>query len=147
MSKFIGDKKIKETRETADKTPGGTAIVEVEYEDGQVEKFSQLTYDLVASDKSCDATSLREKRVQPVVATVLAILREYGIKVGDTPYFAALLNLSLNNNVEEATKILWATVMPKPQTLDDVDFVTIDRVLTAQKKTLNDVIDPGKPGV
>lgn len=148
MSKFIGDQKIKETKETTEKTPGGTAIVEVVYENGRIERFSQLMYDLVVSEKSCDASTLREKRVQPVVGSVLAILREYGVRVGDTPYLSALLNQSLNSNVEEATKELWSRVMPKPQTLDDVDLVTVDRVLTSKKQTLNDVIQgPGKSGV
>lgn len=137
---FIGKKKVKETRETEEKTPGNSPILEVAYEDGTVERFSKIMYDQIISEESCDESVLRDKRIHPVVGTVLAILREYGVKVGETPYLSALLNQSLNSNVEEATKELWSNFMPLPLSLDDVDLVTIDRVLKSKKKTLNDVI-------
>lgn len=137
---FIGDKKIKQTKDTNEKTPGGVEILQVEYEDGLSERFSKLMYDQVVSEESCDLSQLREKRVKYVVSSVLALLREYGVRVGDTPYLSVLLNQSLNFNVEEATKELWGQWMPRPLSLDDVDLVTVDRVLSSQKKTLKDVI-------
>lgn len=124
-------------------------ILDVEYEDGTIQKFSRLMYEQVASEKSCDATALRDLRVKHVVSTLLAVVREYGLQVGDTPYLSVLFNQSLNNNIEEATKQLWAEwIGSKPLSLDDVDLLTVDRVLTSQKKTLGDVLkNQGESGV
>lgn len=145
---FIGEKKIKEAKENGEFTPGQNPIMRVEYENGEVEHYSKLMYEQIVSDASCQLDALREKRVRYVVAATLALFREYGVRAGDTPYISVLLNQSLNDNLESATKMLWAEWMPKPLALDDVDFVTVDRVLKSKKQTLNDVLqkpaDAGK---
>lgn len=127
--KYIGGKKIQEAVLSGEQTPGGVDIIKVTYEDGTVEMFSSLMFLGLPSDEACDLSALRDKRVQPCVQAVLAGMRDWGIKVGETPYFGALLNQSLNFNVEEATKELWSKYMPRPLTLDDVDLVTVDLVL------------------
>lgn len=141
---YIGERKIKEVKATDQKSEGGGELLEIHYEDHSIEFLPKLMYEKIVTEKAIDLSELREKRVQPIVQSVLFILREWGIKVGETPYFSAILNQSLNNNVEEATKMLWGQFMPKPKSLDDVDLVNIDRVLRkfseAEKKTLKDVI-------
>lgn len=126
---YIGEKKLIGASETETKTYGGQPILEVMYEDGTKEYMSKPMYDSVVSDKPCDATELRTKRIEPVVVAVITLLRDWGMKVGETPYFSALLNQSLNANTDEALKLMWGQFMPKPNDLDNVDLVTIDRVL------------------
>ena len=141
---FIGEKEIKNTETSEQKTEGGGEIIKVEYVDGTVEFLPKLMYDKVVTEQSIDLSQLREKRVQPIVQSILFILREWGIKTGETSYFSALLNQSLNNNIEQATIMLWGQFMPKPKSLDDVDLLTVDRVLREfDKKTLKEII--GKP--
>ena len=130
---WIGDKKVKEKKDTGEKTAGGTALIEVEFTNGSKEIFSQLMLDAILSEESCDATALRDKRIYPVVGSTLAIMREYGMKIGETQYFSVLVNQSLNSNRDRAEKELWKTWSSTLQSLDDIDLVTIDRVLKSIK--------------
>ena len=143
--KFIGGKKIKQATETKDTTPSGIALVEVTYEDGGVEWFSSLMFDKIVSEESCDASALRDKRVEPVVEKILAIIRDWGLKLGELQYMSARLNQSLDYNQKEALLELWAEWMPRPNSPDEIDYITIDRVLRSIKqKTVADVLGNGK---
>ena len=112
----------------------GTPIMQVTYDDGKVEHLSKLMFEKVADHKPCDATALRDKRVQPIVKIVLGLLKEWGIKTGELPYFGSLINQSLDYNYNQALLKLVGKYMPTPLTLDDVDYLTIDRIL---KETLD----------
>ena len=144
---YIGLKKLKESKETEERTLGGIPVMAIEYEDGTTESMSKTMFDEVVSEKSCDLTELRDKRVRPVVASVLLIFREWGLKASELPYFSALLNQSLDFNKTEAEKELWSKVIPNIQSLDDINMVDIDRVLKSKKEQpmpstyLNDLKD------
>ena len=123
---FIGPKKIK-----------GTELVEgdltlVQYEDGTTEVFSRRMFGAIQSEEPCDLTTLREKRITPIVKDVLIILRDWGIRLSELPYMSAVLNDSLMQNEKEALIALWKPWMPTMQSADDVDLVTVDRVLKAR---------------
>lgn len=133
-NRFIGEKRLVAIVILEEKTIGGTELVRVEYEDGIREVFSKLMYEAIVSDEACDLSALRDKRVQPVVATILAVLREWGIKTSELAYMSALLNQSLQNNEKEALKELWSAWLPTIQDVDEVDMITVDRVLRSKKK-------------
>ena len=57
------------------------------------------------------------------------VLREWGLKVGELPYFSQLLNGLLDFNRDSAMIYLISEYMPKPLSLDDVDLITVDRIL------------------
>ena len=122
---FIGEKEIKNSK--CDET-----LCEVEYVDGSCETLAKIMFDEVAGDK-CDASTLRDKRVRPIVAHVLGVMRMWGLKTGEVGYFSALLNQSLMNNENEALKQLWKVHIPTLQSLDDVDLVAVDKVLKSIK--------------
>jgi hypothetical protein len=134
MKQFIGGKRIKLIEDTLEKTQGGYEIVKVTFEDNTIEHFSKVMFNKIVSDKACDASELRDKRIQPVVEIILAILRDWGIRTGELPYFSALLNQSLDYNSQQALIKLVSQWMPKPNSLDDVDFITIDRILKSTEK-------------
>lgn len=138
---FIGEKTIKETKNTGEKTAGGIDIIEVEFEDGTKEIFSNLLHEKIISEESCDATKLRDKRIYPVVEAILALLRDWGIKLSELPYLSAVLNQSLQENEKEALKTLWKEWIPTINSIDDVDLITVDRILKTKKKTLEDILD------
>jgi len=140
MKQFIGAKKIKLIKETEEKTTGGYPITKIIFEDNNVQYVSDVMFKRVVSDKPCDESELRDKRVGPVVEIVLAVFRDWGIKVGELPYFSALLNKSLEYNSNSALIGLVSGYMPKPNSLDDVDYCTIDRILRNQQITVNNVI-------
>ena len=126
---YIGKKKITLAKETEEKTEGGIVIMEVVFEDETTEHFSKLMFDEIISENRYDESELREKRITPVVAVVLAVLRDWGIKTGELPYFSAVLNNSLDENQKQALTKLLSDWMPKPNSLDELDLVTIDRIL------------------
>ena len=133
--KYIGKKQIKENVETSDKTPAGNSIYKIVYVDDTVEYFSHPMLDKIISDERCDESQLREKRVRPIVEMCLAVLREWGLKVGELPYLSQLMNQSLNYSSDQALIKLVANYMPKPNSLDDVDYLTIDRILKDDSAT------------
>ena len=137
---FIGKKSIKEKIELDEKTPGEVSLVQVIFEDGTSERISRLMYDKIVSETQCDDSDLRDKRIFPIVEELLKLLRDWGIKVNELSYMSAVLNRSLDANLKEATNELWSQWMSKPASPDDVDLVTVDRVLRNQKKTLEDVL-------
>lgn len=126
---FIGEKEIKEATETKEKTPTGITIMKVEFKDESIEYISKLMFDKVKSVDKCDLTQLRDRRVGPVVEIVLGVMRDWGLKIGELPYFASLLNESLNYNSDNALLKLVSKYGPKLKSLDDIDYVTIDRIL------------------
>lgn len=134
MPKYIGGKLILSVEETDQLTPGGVKIVQVVFEDGSAEYFSSLLYEKIQTDEPIDASALRDKRVFPMVEAVLAILRDWGARIGELPYFSAVLNQSLDFNHKEALRELWSQWGPKPESPEDVDLVTMDRVLSTVKK-------------
>ena len=139
---FIGEREIKEQNTLDEQTPAGMPLVEVVFTNDEKACYPQMMMEHLVSEQACDATALREKRVKPIVEALLAVLREYGLQTGDLPYVSALLNQSLDFNSQQALHLLWAEWMPHPRSADEVDLITIDRVLRAKgKKTLKDVLE------
>lgn len=137
---YIGPNQIKEVKQTEEKTAGGFEIVEVYFDNGRKERFSKQMYDKIVSETSCDLSELRDKRIFPVTEVVLGVLRDWGIKVGELPYFSAVLNRSLDDNHFAAIKELWSKWMPRPLDPSDVDLITVDLVLKSSGKTLDDIL-------
>lgn len=129
---FIGQKEIEKSEDSGELTPGGVKIIKVEYKDGAVEHLSDLMFEQVVTEEATTPEQLRDKRLQPVVAVVLAALREWGVKMSELGYMSALLNRSLEFNKDTALCELWAEWMPKPLSPDDVDLITVDRLLRAK---------------
>ena len=127
--RFIGPKKVEFAELTGETTELGSALVKVMFADGTVEQFSSVMFEHIVSEEACDLSELRDKRIKPIVGAMLELLREWGIRVGETGYLSVLLNQSLDFNRNEAEKMLWSDYMPKPMDLGDVDLVTVDRVL------------------
>lgn len=121
-TKYIGDKEIKDYQ-------CNELTCEITYSDGKTETLAKIMFDEIVSEEKCDATTLRDKRVRPVVAQVLGVMRLWGIKTGEVGYFSALLNQSLEHNESEALKHLWKGVNSTLQSLDDISLVDVDLVL------------------
>ena len=136
--KFIGEKKIASVIQTEDKTSGGFHLMKVSYEDESIEYISSLMFEKVVAEKRCDETELRDKRVLPIVEEIQKLVRDWGLKVGELPYMGQKVNQSLNFNYDEALYSLLSDWMPRPKSLDDVDYNTVDRIL----KRKNDILKP-----
>lgn len=129
---YIGQKKIKEHKIT-EKTSSGIEVVEVQYEDETKERFSKLMFDAIVSETACDASQLRDKRIQPIVKELLGVLRNWGIKLSELQYMSVLLDTSIRENEKEAMRELWAERLPNLLDTEDVDLISIDLVLRQKK--------------
>ena len=130
MEQFIGPKTIKESKEE-------NSLVTVEYIDGTKEILAKLMFEKIISETACDLTALRERRITPVVAEVLGILRNWGIRLNELQYMSLLLNTSLQENERQALLELWRPILPTINSLDDVDLIAIDNILRTKP-----VLDP-----
>lgn len=129
---YIGEKKIKNTKDCTGSEE--VKLVEIEYENGEKEILSKLMYDIVVSEIACEATQLREKRITPVVASVLRVLRDWGIRLNELPYMSAVLNESLKQNENQAMLELWLPWNSTIKSIDDIDLIAVDRVLKTIKE-------------
>ena len=136
--RYIGEKKVATITDSNSKTPGDVSIMVVEYEDGSQELFSSLMLNRIISETACDLTELQKKRLIPVVEQMLSLLRDWGVKFNDLPLMSMMMNESLDFNQKAALIKLWSAWGAKLQSPDDVDLITIDRVLRAQ--TIDDAI-------
>lgn len=132
---FIGPKKIKNQELKGD-------FVELEYEDGTKEILTVLMFHKISSLESCDLTALRDKRVLPVVAIILGVLKDWGIKLSELPYLGAVLNESWRKSEEEALKLLWKNYNPSLETINDIDLTMVDRVLKEKSVKNNPIPSP-----
>ena len=139
MDRYIGEKKVSTITASGLKIDSGHLIMIVDYEDGTKETFSSLMMDKIISETACDLTALREKRMQFVVEEILKVLYDWGVKLNELTYMSLLLNQSLDFNHKEAILKLWSAWGPKLQSPEDVDLITIDRVLKAQ--TIDDTLN------
>lgn len=137
IGKYIGQKRILTLEELKEETFGGQKLYKIQYLDGSEEQFSVLMLDKVCTEKAVDLSQLRDMRITPVVAVVLHVLRDWGIKMAELSYFSTVLNQSLAYNHQEALNLLLGEWMPAPKDPEEVDLVTIDRILRV-KKTPNE---------
>ena len=136
---YIGPREVKEIKDTKEKTNGGVAIKRVTYVDGKVEHLSTLMIDATLADKVCDLTELRDKRIEPVVSGMLALLRDWGLQIGEIPAMISTLNALVQFNFDQAELMLWAKWTIDPKQLTEVTLLDADRVLLSKKITLEDL--------
>ena len=130
---FIGPKKLESAHYTGEKTSSGVEIVKVNYEDESIEYLSSLMFEETISKEKCNETDLRDKRIAPIVQGCLKLMRDWGLKSGETPYMSTVLNQSLDFNQKEAIYELLSKWMPRPNSLDELDYITIDRILLSKE--------------
>lgn len=107
--KYIANKKISSVKKIKEKTFFGNDKVEVSYKDSdEKEVFPLKVLDYIVTKEESDLTTLRDKRVIPVVQDILNILIESELRKEDLQYaIGPKLVESVNNNFREATSKLW----------------------------------------
>ena len=130
---FIGPKKLESAKYTGEKTSGGIEIVKVSYENESIEYLSALMFEETVSKETCSESDLRDKRVAPIVQGCLRLMRDWGLKLGENVYMSTMLNQSLDFNQKEEIYELLSKWMPRPNSLDELDYITVDRILLSKE--------------
>jgi len=125
QEKFIGPKKIKESVISPKLTYLKNSVVDIEYEDGTKESMPQKVFEVVVTDTVSDWSSLREKIVTPIVASILEVLLESECSTNYLDYMISKLKASVEENIKKAESCLWNKYV-EDLTLADVHKILMD---------------------
>ena len=96
----------------------------VEYESGEKEVITKELYSAGITEKKSDLTTLREKRMKPVVADILKIMLDYDIKpfepMNEVDYLLSAIKLSYEMNFKKADEKKWG-IPPDKLKFSDID--------------------------
>lgn len=124
--KYIGQRIVKSL------SPYGEDAYFVTYEDGHEEILAKVMFDAIVSDSECDATALRDKRVETVTKVMLELFKRYNVEISEMDKISQVIALSVNDSFIRANNILWGT--------KDRTFLDIDRILKSKKIPLSEIV-------
>ena len=122
LRKHIGPKKISDLELSKLKTLMGKEVYLVKYYDHTEELLPKEIIQQVATKKPTDLTELRNLRVKPVVAKILAILAEADLTLEDVEYANKILDLSVEANIKKVVIKLWGKEYPQ-RTMMDIERI------------------------
>jgi ribosomal protein L17 len=76
----------------------------------------------VITNEPIDLTTLREKRLHPVVEAILSLLLEWDVKINEIEYIYTLVTTSFNENYKAASDKAWG-IAEADRKVSDVDRV------------------------
>jgi len=84
MEQYYGNKKIMGVYPLEDKkTPAGSEMVRIMFEDGTEETMPKVRCELVCTETVSDLTTVQNKLKARVGAILFSTLHEYGVKMGE----------------------------------------------------------------
>lgn len=131
---YVGPKKVVDNTSLDEKLVTGESLFEVKYEDGSKEILTDRMFVATAKDAPVDATTLRDNRVFPVVARVLELLLNWGLKVDEVDYLMAVLTRSVNSNLQAADAKVWG------KQRGEITLMDLDKHLREENVTLKDIL-------
>lgn len=130
---FIGKKSVIAIVETDIKTPLGSEIVEVRFEDGTSELMPKKTFGIMVTDESSDDTSILQKKYSQMVKDILAIVAEYDIKYYELENLTVLIKNSIIDSINRANNFLWRGDDSKHiagfDMTNDISLIDIQRIM------------------
>lgn len=130
---YIAQKEVKTVEALPEKHNGTIDLVKVTYADDSTETLTKKCFDVSVTDAPLDSTSLRDKRIEPVIKAILELLLDWGINVEDVNFIVANIPLSVNAAMNAANAKLWG----KPE--HDLNLIEVDRVLK-RTTTVEDIL-------
>jgi len=122
VGKFYGDRQIKEVVGIITKTASGKDKVSVSFEIGEPIQIPVEQLATLASEKAIDATTFRDKQMEPLVLGAIGMLLEAEVPLEWMQYFSQKLGISISTSVDKANEILWGKKFFQ-LTLLDVDKI------------------------
>lgn len=105
---YIGDKLILGVEKIEDKTPIGSDMVNVLFDNGTSKKYPTAMFNHVVTEEPIDATKLREKKVDPIVNQTIVLLQESDIIMDDIEYYINTLMASIDYKSTRANSKLYS---------------------------------------
>ena len=140
--KWVGPKQIDTAEPITDRVDAeGKPLIRVTYIQGGIEYFTEKMLTAIISDKTCDLTELRFKRVHQIVQEILKVMSVYGFKPhSEFEFLYATLKGTLDQRLKQASDFLWG--------VDDqeLSFLDIIQVLEQRDKVIKDAKSSEKTG-
>lgn len=133
VGKFYGDRQIKEVNKSITKTAGGNERVEVVFEAGEPIQIPLAQLESLSSEKAVDATTFRDRQMNPLILSTIGLLLEAEIPVEWMQFFAQKLGMSISGSVDRATEKLWGKSFYKLTLLDVDKVIRMDEILKESK--------------
>lgn len=131
--KFFGPNKIVEVLTEDLKTPLGTEIFEVRFENGQSRLMTKLALDHLTTESELDLTSLRDMKFRILCENIANQVLEYGLRYDEIVPLSQHLGQKLETAFGRALSFLWtqddeqfvAGVNP----IDNKDILEVEKIL------------------
>lgn len=120
--KFIGIDKIKSLKLIERKTCLGKDVYELTYTDGSKVELPKHVIEILTTEKSTDATALRELIIKPIVKDVLSVLLDYEIRLEDINFVLENTSAAITESVKQAVTKLFGKGF-EDRTLEDIDEI------------------------
>jgi hypothetical protein len=107
IKKYIGDKLILGVEKIEDKTPIGSDMVNVLFDNGTSRKYPTAMFNHIVTEEPIDASKLRELKVDPIVNQTIVLLQESDIVMDDLEYYLNTLTASIDYKSTRANAKLY----------------------------------------
>lgn len=104
---YIGADKISIVAEIDQKTPMGSPMVEVTFENDSTVIMPKKTYEIIVTDVASDASIVRRSKFNQMVPAIKAVICEYDILVSEIQPLLQELASGIDNNFARATNYAW----------------------------------------
>lgn len=122
---YIGKKRIITVIELDEKTPAGSDMVEVCFEDSTKEKMPKVRFELVATMELSDDTIVMQKLLARVGAVLFGTLHEYGARWGEVNAMSDAMVKLCENGMEKASDIKWGCDKPNIS-LNEINKILVE---------------------
>lgn len=106
--RYIGPDKVVMVSECEHKTPMGADMVLIHFEGNTApETMPKATFERLVTPEPMEPTLFREKRYEPLLNDLTAVMMEYDVKFGDLAYVGKSLVNKIEDAFERASSFLW----------------------------------------
>lgn len=104
---YIGNKLILGVEKIEDKTPIGSEMINVLFDNGTSKKYPSAMFNHIVTNEPIDGAKLREMKVDPIINQTIVLLQESDIVMDDIEYFINTLMASIDYKSTRANSKLF----------------------------------------
>lgn len=140
---YVGARKVLGVTELEKKTPAGSPMVHVVYEDGTTQDTTLTRYNLIKSTEATDATAVGQKIRKTVGAMMYSLLHEYDSTLAEANPIMDEVAALINAGSAKATNILFGVEFPDDRTLIQINDILLKHVNDTEEQHNNESAPEG----
>lgn len=136
-NQYIGARKIVGISDSDKKTPSGSKMIHVIFEDGSVKDMPQNRFDLVVTSEESDASAVGAKVRKQVGSMLYGLLHEYGVSLVEANTSLDEAATLINSAMDKATNILYGVEYPDDRTVLQINDILLEHAKSIADKDNN----------